>query len=221
MDMGRLLAYTPTGLRMALGRYGEFDLPMLGVYEIENASLAVWGAGNVHARLDGIPHSSPEYVQRVRQGLETIVWYGRCQRLQTQPDVYIDGAINPLSAKSFVNSLRPRLKSPVVTIAALPTDRDAAGVYHVLLPVTDTLILTQTTRNVTIKFPDEANAVNTARTVADELSKLLEIHYAPNVAHALDQAKALAGSDGTVLMAVAQPAIGDAFEYYGLNCEQL
>ena len=54
---------------MRLGRYGELELSLRGRYQIENATLAVQGAGNMHGRLPGIAHGSPEYVEAIRAGL--------------------------------------------------------------------------------------------------------------------------------------------------------
>ncbi len=221
MDIGRFIGELPNGVRMGLGRYGEIDLPFMGHYEIDNATLASWGAGNIHGRLGGIAHSSAEYVEAVRRGLETTIWPGRGQRLQTEPDVYIDGAINPFSARLFLQSVRNRLKQPVVLISAIPTDRDAPAVYRELLPVVDALVITRSPRNVTIFFPDEAEAVAGARAVADELGKKIDIRYSYTIGDAIELGRSLAGLDGSVMMAVAQPAIGDAFEFYDLQYEQI
>lgn len=221
MDTGRFIAPLPNGIRMALSRYGEIDLPFIGRYEIDNATLASWGAGNIHARLGGISHGSAEYVEAVRTGLETAVWPGRCQLLQSEPDVYIDGAINPMSARLFLNSVSDRLRQPVTLIATIPTDRDAPAVYRELLPAVDALVITRSKRNLTISFPDEADAIQTARVVAAELGKSIDIRYSYTVADAIELARALAGLDGSVMMAVAQPAIGDAFEFYNLRYEQI
>jgi dihydrofolate synthase / folylpolyglutamate synthase len=221
MDMGVYRGRTDNGVKMELSRYGEIDLPFIGRYEIENATLAVWGAGNMHGRLAGIPHSSPEYVERVKRGLETVVWPGRFQKLQDNPAVYIDGAVNPTSVRSFINSVQDWLKPPVVVVAAVPTDRDAVGVYRQLMPLTETLILTKSERNITINFPDEETALQTARQVADEAGKTLDLSYASTVGAAIERAREKAGKDGMVLMLVAQPAIGDALQFYGFSYERI
>lgn len=222
MDMGRLVSQTDNGLRMALGRYGEVDLPLMGLYEIDNASLAVWAAGNMHARLASpITHGSAAYVQRVRAGLEQVVWPGRCQRMQTRPAVYVDGAINTRSVALLLDSLRDRLTPPVVVVAAVPLDRDYPGVYAALTPVADALILTGTERNPTIMFPDATLAVGTAERVLAEQGRRLPVMHVPGVAGALDTALKQAGTDGTVLMAIAQPAISDVMAHYGLSFEAI
>jgi dihydrofolate synthase/folylpolyglutamate synthase len=215
-DTGQFIAPTEQGMRVDFGRYGEVELPMLGRYEIDNASLAIWGAGNMHARLaSDITHASTAYVNRIRRGLETVVWPGRCQKLQDNPAVYIDGAINTLSANLFIQSLQHRLTHPLVTVLAVPTDRDVEGVYKIFAEISDALILTTTSRNITIHFPDEQTALDVARRHHNDVA------YAPDIPSAIDSAIARAGSAGTVLMAVAQPAVGDAMQHYGLLYEQI
>jgi len=218
MDQGKLIEATGNGQRVDFGRYGTVDLPLLGRYEVANASLAIWAAGHMHALIDvhkTLNHASDAYVQRIRAGLETVHWPGRAQILQQQPLVIIDGAINTLSAKSFVESVRHLLKPPVVTVLAVPTDRDVPGVYGVFAPISDGLVLTQTARNITIHFPSEADA----RQVAADLHS--DVNWADNISSAIDMAIQRAGSAGTVLMAVAQPAVGDAMAHYGLLHEQI
>lgn len=216
LDMGQLIAETPDGLRVDFGRYGTVDLPMIGQYEIANASLAIWGAGNMHARLESdIKHASTDYVQRIRHGLEMVFWPGRAHRLRESPAVYVDGAINVESARSFIKSVENRLTSPVMTVLAVPTDRDVRGVYGVFAPISDALIVTQTGRNITINFPDEAEAVQ----IASELHG--DVAWAATVAQAVEMAVERAGDSGTVIMALAQPAIGDLMAHYGLEFEQI
>jgi dihydrofolate synthase/folylpolyglutamate synthase len=221
MDIGQFIAPLPNGVRMSLSRYGEIDLPFIGRYEIDNATLASWGAGNIHGRLGGISHGSSQYVEAVRKGLETAIWPGRCQKLQGEPDVYIDGAINPISARLFLESVRDRLRQPVTLIAAIPIDRDAPAVYRELLSAVDSLVITRSARNITINFPSEADAVRPARAVAEEIGKSIDIRYSYTVADAIELGRALVGLDGSVIMAVAQPAIGDTFEFYHLTYEQI
>jgi dihydrofolate synthase/folylpolyglutamate synthase len=213
---GHWLEDLPDGQRVDFGRYGIVEFPMLGRYEIANASLAIWGAGNIHARLDSpIKHGMTGYVERVRNALSTVFWPGRCERLSQQPDVYVDGAINPQSADSFIESVKGRLTSPVITVLAVPTDRDMDAVYQRFAKMSDSLILTTTARNVTIHFPTEAEALQKASAYHHNVS------WVDSVAQAIEEATRRAGQDGTVLLALAQPAIGDAMAYYGRVYEQI
>lgn len=222
-DIGTYLGPTEDGfgMRVDMGRYGVVNIPMVGHYEIDNASLAVWGAGNMHARLippdgaESIPHGSDEYVTRIRAGLESIVWPGRCQKLQENPLVIVDGAINIVSARITIDSVRHLMRKPVVTVLAVPQDRHYAAVYPLFAEISDTMILTETGRNITIKFPTPETALATAR------QHHPDVHYAPTIPEAIELAVQKAGRDGTVIMSLAQPAIGDVMQHYGILYEQI
>jgi dihydrofolate synthase/folylpolyglutamate synthase len=214
-DMGQFVAATPTGIRMRLTRYGDIDLPMLGRYQIDNATLAVQGAGNVHGRLPGVSHGSHEYVAAVKAGLADSVWPGRLQKLQDEPEVYVDGAIHGDSARSFVDSLRDRLHEPVIAVVGVPDDKDYEGVFRALGPVSRTLIVTETARNIALHFPPPETALAVARRYCDD------VRYAPGLNEALDLALPLAGSDGTVLIAGTLSLVADTIQRWGFSYEQL
>jgi len=214
-DMGRYIGSSENGIRMELGRYGEVTLSLLGRYQIMNASLAVIGAGNMHARLRGIPHASPEYVQRIRDGLADVIWPGRCQKLQDSPAVWLDGAIHTESANSLVESLRDYLKAPVISILAVPSDKDYVGVYAALGPVSQSVILTETARNPGLHFLDSDSAMNAARPYNAAVS------YTKTLTEAVERAKIRAGKDGTIIIAGTQSILADAMALWGYSYEQI
>ncbi len=214
-DIARFVAHTEDGMRIALGRYGEFTLSMHGLYELENVTLAVQGVGNMHARLPGVPHQSAEYVEAIRAGCASVSWAGRMQRLQESPTVWVDGATTPRAARAMLDSLaferQPGRR--VVAIIGTPVDRDFPGVYATFAPHVDRLILTETAINPNIRFPARDAALSAARAVHGHVG------YAPNLATALDEARAAAGKDGLVLMALTLPLMGEAMLLYGLRFE--
>lgn len=211
LDRGEFVRETEHGIVCRIGRYGEIELPFFGRYMIDNASLAIQAAGSVHALLGGIPHQSEEYVQRVVAGLESTRWYGRLQKLQAQPPVYVDGAINPLSVASMLDSLRQRLISPVITIIGVPQDRDMETVYKLLGAESDVLILTENHINPNIHFPAPETALALARRYHRD------VQYAPDLSSALALAKARAWDNSTILLAVAQPLVGEAMLLWGVD----
>ncbi len=216
-DLGHYLGPAPdgNGIRMELGRYGEVTLSLLGRYQVVNATLAVIGAGKLHGRLSGLPHGSPEYVDRIRAGLADVEWPGRCQKLQDRPRVFVDGAINAESAASFVESVRDNLTSPVVSIIGVPEDKDYAGVYAALGPVSQHLILTETPRNPILHFPDPQLALAAARQHNPGAS------FAPTLPEAIEQAKAQVGHDGTILIAGTQSIVADTINLWGKTYETI
>lgn len=215
LDMGEYLGMTPRGIRMALGRYGELNLGLMGRYQVANATLAVQGAGSLHGRLPGIPHGSPEYVDAIRHGLETIVWPGRCQLLQESPRVYVDGAINAESARSLVESLEGRLSEPAVAIVCVPDDKDYDGVYREIGLAVDSMILTETERNITLHFPDRQAALELAERYNPNTS------FALTLAEAVAEARAKVGTSGTIIIVGTQSIVADAIQMWGLSYEQI
>lgn len=204
LDMGEHVRDVPEGQIMRLQRYGETLLSLHGRYEIANATLAVQAAGKLHEFLGGVEHRSPDYVARIKAGLADVRWPGRVQRLQAQPAVWVDGAINTLSAQAFLDSVRAHLTRPVAIVAGVPDDRDYPAVYGVLAQEADALILTQTDIHPNIHFPAAEDALRAARAVHDEVT------HTQNLEEALKVAYASVGQTGTVLLAVAQPLVGEA-----------
>jgi dihydrofolate synthase/folylpolyglutamate synthase len=212
-DMGQYLGSSDKGIHMALGRYGEVTLSLLGRYQVANATLAVTAAGNMHGRLPGVSHGDPEYMERIRAGLANVTWPGRCQKLQDHPAVYLDGAINSESAQAYVESVREWLTRPVVSILGVPDDKDVGGVYQALGAISDEVILTESRRNLKLHFPPAEKALDMARQYNTNVS------HAPTLADAVEQALLRAGKDGTILIAGTQSVVADAIEHWGLTYE--
>jgi dihydrofolate synthase/folylpolyglutamate synthase len=215
MDMARYLGPAENGMRVRLGRYGELIVPLRGRYQLANMTLATLGAGDMHARLGGLPHASSEYAERIRAGLAAVRWPGRLQKLQDQPAVYLDGAINRESAQSVVDSLRDTWTLPVISIIGVPDDKDYAGVYAALGPVSSALILTDTPRNPILSFPPPETALAAARQHNPDVA------YAAGLEAALEQARQRAGTDGTIVILGTQSLIADAALLWGLSYEEI
>lgn len=203
-DIAEYLGDTPDGIRLRLQRYGEFELPLMGRYQAENVTLAVQAAGNMHGRLPGIVHGSPEYVECIRHGLETVRWPGRLQRLQEHPAVYVDGAITEKAVRGCLESMATRATQPLIIIAGIPVDRDYPVLYRLLAEKAAALILTETDIHPNIHFPDADTALKTAKLFHQDVS------YRKTLPEALELAYQKAGQDGTILLSVAQPLVGEA-----------
>lgn len=219
VDTGHYLGDWERGVRMALPSGLTINLPFYGRYEIDNAALAIQAARIMEQRISG---SVPaDYETIAARALEAAEWPGRCEKLAENPDVFIDGAVNPLSLGIYLSSIAGRVTSPVVVVAAVPSDRDVTSTYKMLAERADHLILTASPRNVTINFPDEATALAAAHEALAALGKDIPVEYASNIGQAIERAQAAADITGTVIMAVAQPAIGDAMAHFGRSFEQI
>ncbi len=198
----QLIEDRPDGQVIQLERYGELFLPLLGRYQISNASLAIHAVEIIHTQLHGL-FLSPDYLQTIREGLAQVKWLGRSQQLGENPLIYIDGAITVESATSFLAGVRPNLKFPIITIVGVPIDRDYEGVYRVMGEVSQSLIITENDINPKTKFPAREDAIATAQTICDD------VYYTKNLPEALDIARKKAGTDGTILLVGSLMLIGE------------
>lgn len=212
-DMGEYLGETPEGVRMRLGRYGDLTLSLKGTFQVMNATLAVQGAGNMHGRLKGVSHRSPEYVAAIRAGLADVKWYGRLQKLDDRPAIWVDGTTTVAAGRSVLESIP--LTAPLITILGTPVDRDYDGVYRLFGERSAALILTDTKINPNVRFPDPDTALTAARRYNADVS------YAPSLAAAVERARVKAGQEGTILLAVAQPLVGEAMQLWGYTLESI
>jgi dihydrofolate synthase/folylpolyglutamate synthase len=68
---------------------------LAGRFQLQNATNAVAAARNLSARGYRIPESA------IEQGIAAAIWPGRLEKLQSQPDIYVDGAHNPAAAREL------------------------------------------------------------------------------------------------------------------------
>ena len=203
-DLAQLAGESRDGQLMRLPGGGEFFLPLLGRYQLDNATLAIQAA-----RYYGVDDSA------IRRGLAAVKWLGRAQQLGQAPGIYIDGAITPRSAQSFVDSLQGRLRAPVVSIVGVPRDRDYAGVYQVMAGISDSLLLTETDINPSTRFPARDAALAAASQTG------LDCQHAADLTLALDMARQRTGAGGTILLAGSLMLIGECMLIWDIDTSQL
>ncbi len=210
-NMARWLADRRGGQLIQLEPYGELFLPLLGRYQIENASLAIRAVEMLQTRLSPDRPLSETYIRAIHAGLSRIKWPGRVQKLQDGPAVYVDGAITVRSAESFVASVKPHLARPVTAIVGIPRDRDYAGVYAVMAKVSQALVITQTDINPNTRFPSPA----AARQAAQGLD--IDLRQAADLTQALRIARGITGADGAILLAVSLMLVGECMLIWNLD----
>jgi dihydrofolate synthase/folylpolyglutamate synthase len=226
MDMGEYTGTdgddhpTGAGVRFRLGRYGDLKIAQLGRYQVDNATLAIQGAGNLHGRLSQpdrapIPHGSQTYIDAIRAGLLDVRFPGRLHKLAARPTVYVDGAINGESARALLASLDGRMPDPIIAIVCIPDDKDYIGVYREVCLAAEAIILTETPRNVTLHFLDADAAVAAARRFNDDVT------HTRTLDAALEIARRRAGTDGTILIVGTQSIVADAINLWGISAEQI
>ena len=202
-DLAKRVADRPDGQVMRLHPYGELFLPLLGRYQIANATLSIRAVELLQRHLAGVTTDSPSFINSVRRGLGEVKWLGRVQKLSDEPATYVDGAITVASAESFVDSVRDRLRAPVASIVGVPRDRDYAGVYRVMAGLGALLIITETDINPNTRFPTRGEALAAAAALDTAL------HHTTNLPSALAIARERVGKSGTILLAASLMLVGE------------
>ena len=214
-DQARWQADYDGGQLIHLKPYGDLHLPLLGRYQIENATLAIRAV----EILQGLPDSKgapPQaLIKSLRSGLAQVTWLGRVQKLADSPKTYVDGAITLRSARSFLESVEDRLSQPVVSIVGVPRDRDYAGVYRIMAGVSDILIIAETDINPSTRFPARDEALRAARACG------ANVFHASNLTEALSLARDHTGEAGTILLAVSLMLVGECMLIWQLDTTQI
>jgi dihydrofolate synthase/folylpolyglutamate synthase len=103
----------------------------------------------------------------------------------------------------------------VISILAVPDEKDYEGVYRELGAISQEIILTESRRNQRLHFLEPATALAVAQQYNAHAT------YAPGLESAVEQAKARAGRNGTILIVGTQSIIADAMELWGRSFEQI
>ena len=205
------------GARFTLPPYGALEIGLAGCHQAENAALALAVAAELWAEWRGQkarPFGDTE-MARIRPALCDLRWPGRLQRLQSEPAIYLDGAIHGHSARALVKSLRGQLNAPVVSIVCVPRDKGYRGVYRALAPISDRLIITETARNRILNFPRPAAALRIARYTGAAAS------YQEDLNGALAEALPIAAKNGSILIIGTQSILADAAMRWRLSSDTL
>ncbi len=198
-ELAELVSRRANGQVIRLPAYGELYLPLLGRYQLANATLAIRAAEQV-----GLDETA------LRTGLAAVQWQGRAHQLQETPRIVIDGAITPLSARLFVESLG-ELSAPVVSIVGVPRDRDYSGVYREMAAVSAVLIITETDINPSTRFPARPDALRAARRACED------VRYVAKLSAAFALARSITGASGTILLAGSLMLIGECMLLWDID----
>ena len=118
---------------------GDYDLALLGDFQLENATSAVAAAAVL--RRTGHAWATPE---AVRHALATVTWPGRMEILNESPPLVVDCAHNPYSAQTLVSSLEKWFPDTSwILLYGASSDKDIRGMLAALLPMCEHVIVTR------------------------------------------------------------------------------
>jgi len=133
-----------------------------GKFQIQNALNAVAAAKYLQRRGYRISDDA------MTQGIAEAVWPGRLEKLQTSPDVYLDGAHNSSAARELANFWKENLagRKTLLIFGAL-RDKAVDEIAGVLFPLAAEVIFTQpsTTRAISVTQLAEITAHHAAHSI--------------------------------------------------------
>ncbi|WP_020471649.1 bifunctional folylpolyglutamate synthase/dihydrofolate synthase [Zavarzinella formosa] len=155
------------------GIQGEFSIGLIGSHQAVNASGAVMAADRLRVRGLGITDTA------IREGLRTVSWPARQERLAEQPTVVLDCAHNVASTKVLVETLQTsyRIDGRWHLIFAASNDKQIREMLAELVPVVASWHLTRYVSN-----PRSADPNQMAEWLAELGATDVRIHADPEAA---------------------------------------
>ena len=191
----RLVSHSLRGQVFDYGEYRNLRIPLLGVYQLQNAAVAVKALQVLAAK--GWP-ITPETLER---GLAATRWRGRFELLSIRISI-VDGSHNPQGIRATAGSLREYFPEGGITfVVGVLADKDARSMMGEILPLARELI------TVT---PPSPRAMQ-----AEELAELLRslgaerVTAADSIPAACRLALERAGAEGVVCALGSLYMVGD------------
>ena len=144
-------------VRIGKERYSDILVPLMGVYQAENAALAMAICRDIFKDFD-LPYD----IDLVRNALLTLKWSGRMEVLSSSPFIMLDACINRESCSAVKDVLcnlgLGDAKDSITTIIGIPDDKDYLGVAKEMSDISSQIILTRSS-NPHYVFTDKQREV--------------------------------------------------------------
>jgi dihydrofolate synthase/folylpolyglutamate synthase len=177
------------------GRELEITLPLAGRFQVRNALTAIVSARLLALRRFAISNDA------IVQGIQSVRWSGRLERLQERPVVYLDGTHNPAGAREVLIFWREHLAGRRIhLIYGAMRDKAIDEVAGLLFPHAATVILTQSPQ------PRSLSAQALAE-MTSHLAENVEVIREPGAA--LDRALEIAEPDDVIFATGSLYLVGD------------
>jgi dihydrofolate synthase/folylpolyglutamate synthase len=182
-------------LRTPVATY-RLGIPLPGRHQVENAATAVLAVEALARR--GVPIGPDQ----IRQGLASVRWPARLERLQSRPLFVLDGAHNADSARRLAEALRDDFGVTTATLlVGTLAGKDLDGMARELEGVAARVVCPSWTHPRALPAPEVARAF-AAREMAAEV--------APSVDAAVARARELALAEGGAICALGSIAFAAA-----------
>jgi len=183
-------------------RISGLQTNLLGRHQMRNAASAL--ALLESATAERFPLS----VEAITFGLQHVRWRGRLEIIQHDPMVILDGAHNPLGARVLFDFLQPQLHDcpgrKLIVILGMMQDKNHAEYLRIILPLVNTLILTQPHMN-------RASAIDELRQVVPQND--VKIYTMADSWEAYSQAQRLAAPSDIICVTGSLFLVGEILQH--------
>ena len=178
-----------------------FVAPKLrGNFQLDNAINAIATARMLDKR--GVAVSK----EAIEKGIAEAVWPGRIEKLQTRPDVYLDGAHNPSAARALASFVKQNCAGRRVTMLfAAMRDKAVDEIAGTLFPHASEVIFTQ---------PRISRAISAAQLAEMAGEYAPRFRVVENAEEALEAALSSAGPDDAVFVTGSLYLVGELRQYW-------
>jgi dihydrofolate synthase / folylpolyglutamate synthase len=136
---------------VATGWSTEIAPQLPGRFQLQNALNALAAVRVLFEKGLRIPNSA------IASGIAHAVWPGRIEKLQSHPDVYLDGAHNPSAAQALASFLRENFAGRTIRMLfAAMRDKAVDEIAGTLFPLASEIIFTQPSNPRAISAPQLA-----------------------------------------------------------------
>jgi dihydrofolate synthase / folylpolyglutamate synthase len=179
------------------------SLPLAGRFQVRNAVTAIAAAHLLAERGFAIDDAA------ISQGLATVRWPGRIERVQERPAVYFDGTHNPAGARELAAFWKEHLAGRRIHLVyGAMRDKAVDEVAGLLFPQAATVILTQSPQ-------PRAISASVLASITRHLAHALEV--IPDPGAALRRALDLAAPDDVVFVTGSLFIVGDLHRYWATH----
>jgi len=142
----------------------------------------------------------------IEEGIANTVWPGRIEKLQSEPDVFLDGAHNPSAAQELANFLKENFaERKIVLLFAAMRDKAVDEIAGILFPHASEVIFTQP------RISRSISAVQLA-----EMAGEYAVHFRviPNAEAALEEALMQSGPRDAIFVTGSLYLVGELRQYW-------
>jgi dihydrofolate synthase/folylpolyglutamate synthase len=186
-----------------MGKQILVETPLVGRHQLRNVALAIAAAEELSKQGFAI---TPETIER---GIRDTQWPGRFQIVPGTPEIVLDVAHNPAGAWALRSALSTYYEDRrIIFVFGAMRDKAIGEIAEILFPLAESVVAT-VADNPRSATPEEIREA-ASRTGA-------EIVTVSGVASALERARALAKTDGVVVVTGSIYIVGEAMRALGIQ----